>query len=911
MLGEALGDHLPPIRMVRLIRTLPGGAVILRRYPDARNDPGVALQAIWREGLASQFRARAAALSVPLLTALDNAGWVIPGDDPYGDTSADLTPPVFVPTLRTVTQTIRHGLEEVGGPPVVLCGPDHAVRSAITALVVEDPRVHLAFPGGVFVSQMTDSSDLLDVLRDIGAAIDHARLARAADVEPALHLFRTHFRQKRMLLVLDGVSDIRWIRRLWGGLGPSHRLLVTSDQPVPAEVPVQRIRVPTQSPEEAWEQLLLWAGPVAQTNAGRSLAHALATRPGLVVRCARLLGGRAPWLSPAELLAAMASVSQHSVQEELEDAALSIGLQTAPPVLAETMLALSVLPHAPATLPDDLMGTIVGAERWDAVRDHLATAGLVTCLGTGRWQIPLAVSRVIRRRSAQVPQLAASARRAAVHWARRRLTECAKDWTGDGVLSLRMRELRADRRALVGLIGRDPLGALNATEVPFGLVAWLLPHDQVRTLIARSSKLAGHPWRGSAWRWLAADLLRTNRRQDAARLLSAVVEDARRIGALAEQLDASLRLARVQHERGNVVDARALLEAAVRDAGDAGDTIREASACLALGELLDVSGDAGGAVQAHWRAVALFRDSGRPSMAAEATGRLGQLAQRSGNLEVAEERFRMQAALADAAHDRRGVTTAESRLGCLAWAAGDPETAVRWLGRALKGWEEGHAGNDPIQVVFATFTEALLATGQTEAALATCRRRIDEARTSGDLTDETAAVGAMARILASMGARSDALRLLSDALQRDRALGDRRGEALHLLEAGRIHDPRRAPRRAVVCFEAARHVAEEVGWRAGLARALEGVATAEVVLNQLPQAVRNGRGALEIYRRLGDPHSIARWEVQFGGILVAGGHPNEGHRLISTGARALADLGWAQERITKLVTGSTARSIGA
>mgnify|MGYP000306318247 CR=1 FL=1 len=911
VLGQALVRYLSGPRLMRLLQTLPGGAVVVRRHPLALRDPGAALQAVWTEGLASQFRARAAAVSPALLEALDQAGWQIPGRDPFGDTSEGIGPAPFAPSLRKVATEVRKRLRERGGPPIVVVGPKGGGCSSVAALVVEDPRVREAFPGGVFVSRGVGPGGLLDILRDAGARLAHTPLARAADLDFALAQFRNLFQRKPVLVVVDDVHDYRAVRRLWGGLGAPHKVLLTSENVLPSEVPAHRLRVAPLPGDRAEELLQLWAGRPAQTAAGRSLAHAVSGRPGLVVRCAKLIGGPRPWLTPADLLGALTAVAQRGDPLELDEAAVDTGLRTAPPVLTETMLAVGVLPPSPAVLPDDLLCTVVGAERWGAVRNRLGEAGLIECVGTGRWRIPRTVSRVVRRRGAHVPQLAASARRAAIRWARRRLREAADGWSADGALTLAQRELRADRHALIGIIGRDPLGTIDPKGLPFGLIAWVLPHGQVRTLIARSSKLAGHPWRGAAWRWLADDLLKSNRRKDAARLLSAVIREAGRTGDLPETIDATLRLARVQFERGNLVDSRELLETAVRDSERIHDRKREAEACLHLGELLDITGESDGAVDALWRAVALFRDGGEHAKAAEATGRLGMLAQSAGQLEVAEERFRMQAALADAAHDRAGVSVAERRLGRLALDAGDPDKAVYWLGRALEAREAHGAAPAGIGALLASYAEALMATGQLEAALATGRQRIDEARKAGDLTEETEAVAELSRMLAATGARAEALDLLSSAIRRDRAFGDRRGEAQHLLAAGDAHGARRTPTHAVVCFEAARLVAEDVGWREGVARALEGVATAEATLGQLGPALRDGRGALAIYQRLGDPMAIARWQVLFGGVLIAAGSAREGRRLMSGGAKALAKLGWSEQQIATLVDGGAALSLGA
>lgn len=911
VLGGALARYLSGARLERLLLTLPGGRVLLKRHPRAARDPGIALHAAWTEGLASQFRARAAAVSPALLEALDLAGWQIPDSNPFGDTSESIAPPAFAPSLRRVANLARKRLQEEGGPPVVVMGPKGGGCSSVAALLVEDPRIRDAFPGGVHVAHGVGAGGLLDILRDAGARLGHPPLARAGDLDLALAQFRNLFGRRRALIVVDDVHDYRSVRRLWGGLGAPHKVLLTSERSLPDEVPAHRLRVASLEGARADSLLQLWAGPSAQSSAGRSLAHAVSGRPGLVVRCARLIGGPRPWLTAADLLGALASVAQRGDPVELDEAAVDAGLRTAPPILTETMLAVGVLPPGPAILPDDLLCAVVGAERWGAVRHRLGEAGLVACVGSGRWRISPTVSRVVRRRSAQVPQLAASARRAAIRWARGRIHECAEDWSTDGPLSLRLRELRADRRVLVGIIGRDPLGTIEPGDIPFGLVAWLLPHSQVRNLIARSSKLAGHPWRGAAWRWLADDLLQSNRRKDAARLLSAVIREASRTGETEESIDATLRLARVQFERGNLVDARELLVSAQRAAAGGEHAHHEAEACLQLGELLDMTGETAGAVQALWRAVALFRDEGAHAKAAEATGRLGMLASRAGQLDVAEERFRMQAALADAAKDRDGVAVAERRLGRLALDAGDPEKAVYWLERALEAWEGSGTNPTGIGELLAAKAEALMATGQHARALATARRRIEEARKSGALTEETEAVAALSRMLASTGARDDALRLLSDALRRDRAFGDRRGEAQHLLASGDAHGSRRRPTHAVVCFEAARVVAENVGWREGVARALEGVATAEATLGQLGPALRDGRGALAIYERIGDPMAISRWKVLFGGVLIAAGSAREGRRLMSDGARALTDLGWTEAQVAALVDGGAALSLGA
>jgi len=913
VLGDALARHLTPFRLQLIVASLPGGTQLARRHPQVLSDPGSALQAAWSEGLAAPFRKRMEAISTELVEALDLAGWNVPRGDLLEGITDEVTAPALDPSLRRFAAGVRKRLAERGGRTVVVQGPAGSGCSAVAGLIAEDPRVHEAFPGGVLVGLMTQDEDLIDILRDWGAARGHWRLARASDLDGAIAQLRVMLGGRRSLLVLDDVGEVKPLQSLWGGLGDPHRIVMTTHTPVPKGLAVQRLSLARMSSKAAERLLLAWAGPSARTSAGRSLVQAVGGRPSLLVRAGRLIGGQRGWLSAGQLLGAVTTAVRSGTLIELDEAIVDAGIRSAPPGLAETLYGMCVLPAAPTALPVDLLSTVLGASRWESHRIALSDVGLLERAGEGRWRIPAVVLRVARRHAAHIPQLMRESMRRARSWTRRRLVEVAGQWRETGKLGMLAQELRVDRRVTVALLGRDPASLPDADRVPFSLVSWLLPHRGVQAIVGRSRELRGHPWHSPARRWLVDELLRQSRRRDAGRLLSAIIQESRQARDIAAQVDASLRLARLHHERGGLVPARTLLEESVALAEGVRDRRREAEACLALGELLDTSGEERSAVQVLWRAVALFRDGGEHARAAHATGRLGELAQRAGQVDVAAERYRMQAALADAARDPDGVARAELRLGKLALATGDAAGAIHWLERALASWDERGAGDGPETIggLLGALAEACFVLEVPEQGLGYGRRRVENARQRGDRVEEGAAIGDLARLLASSGAREDALELLSSALRRDRSMGDRRSEAHHLLSAGAAHGARREPSRAVVCYEAARVVAEEVGWRFGVAQALEGVTTAEAALGQLGPALRDARAALAIHQRLGERVALSRWQVLYGGLLIASGSAKEGRAMMSMGAKSLARVGWTPDQIAGLVDGGAAFSLGA
>ena len=913
VLGDALARHLTPLRLQLVVASLPGGSQLARRHPQALTDPGQTLQAVWSEGLAAPFCKRMECLSVEAAEALELAGWTVSPADPLHGLSDEVSAPALDPALRRLSASVRAQLAASEAGTVVVQGPSGSGCSAVAGLVAEDPRIHAAYPGGVLVGMMGPNDDLLDILRDWGAARNHWRLARAEDLSAAISQLRVMLSGQRALLVLDDVGDIQAVKAVWAGLGEPHQVLLTTHTPVPAGLAVHRISLSRLSSKTSERLLAAWAGAAASTRAGGTLLRTVAGRPSLVVRAGRLIGGSRPWLSPGQLLTAVTTASRDGTVSDLEEAIIDAGIRTAPAGFAETLYGMCVLPAAPASLPVDLLSTVLGAGRWEAHRIALADVGFLERVGPGRWRIPKVVLRVARRHAARIPQLMRESLRRARSWTRRRLVEAGLRWRDAGPLGTLARELRIDRRVLVALLGRDPAGLPDAERVPFALVSWLMSRESVQALASRGGELRMHPWHGATRRWLVAELLRNNRRQDASRLLSTIIQESRQAKDIAGQVDAAIQLARLHQERGRPAPARALLEDAVTLAEQARDRRREAEGCLALGELLDAASEDRAAVQVLWRSVALFRDGGEHARAAHATGRLGDLAQRAGQFDVAAERFRMQAALADAARDQDGVASAELRLGRLSLATGDPAGAVHWLERALASWDERGAGDGPkaLGSLLGALAEASFATGEPEQGLVYGKRRVEEARQCGDRGEEGAAIGELACLLASTGARTEALALLSSALYRDRSIGDKRSEAHHLLSAGAAHGPRREPSRALVCFEAARLVAEEVGWRAGVAQALEGVATAEAALSQGALALRDARAALAIHRRLGEPVALARWQVLYGGLLIASGATQEGRQMMSGGANSLARLGWTPDQIAELVDGGASFSLGA
>lgn len=908
-LGDTLAAHLPLDRLVQLVLALPGGGSILKQHPEAARSHGDALDAIWNAGLAAHFRNRVASLTPALVRALDIAGWT---SDPLpGIRTVHLVPPALDPGLRRLVASVRTWLATTEETPIVISGPVGAGCSSVCALVAEDPRISAAFGGGILVAD--GRVPLLDTLRDWGTVLDLPELARVSSVSLGLARIRALASGRPGLLVLDGVDQLEVLETLRAHLGPTYRVVASTHIKVPDDAAFRVLRLTSVSAKASEHLVLGWGGRGARNVSGRSLASALRGHPALLVRAGRLVSPSLGWMTTTELLADMGHALRDSDFVEIEEAMVSSCARRAPSDVHDALIALSILPAAPISAPDDLFGSLVGRRRWAAVRDGMVQAGLVEPAGELRWQIPEVVRRVARRIAASVPGLIERSRSVALGWAVRRVAEAGPTWRDVGPIGTLAAELRVDRRLLAKLLGPDLVGVLSGLPVPFGFVAWWLPEAQVQRLAQQVVAAPTGPWTLAARQWGVDSLVREGRRSDAARVLSAVIKDARARGDIATGIDAVLQLADLHSARGLLAQGRGLLEDAIRLSARVGDHHREGRANLALGLLLDQSNEAALASETLWRAVALFRDAADPARASEATGHLGRLAQQAGQLDVAAERFRMQAALADAAQNHAGVARAETSLARLALLRGEAQDAVTWFRKVVARWDRAGVGVSPeaLGSLLHGYADACFAAGLVSEGLAAAERRVQECRFQGQATDEAEALADLACRLGEIGNRAEALALLSRALARDRMLGSRRAEAQHLLAAAQIHGYQRLPGPALVCFEAARVVAEDVGWREGVAKALEGVARGEVLLGQWGPALRDAQAALTLYRRLGDTEAEARWQVMFGGILLGAGLSERGRTEMGEGARRLAALGWSADRIRGLLDGGTAVSMRA
>lgn len=774
---------------------------------------------------------------------------------------------------------------------------------AVLALVVEDPRVQNAFSGGVFVVRRPGRASLAPLLRDLGTAAGHAGLASAPDFEAALAQLRVAVAGRRSLVVVEGATDVVFLRPLWRALGADHRVLISTDNTVPDSLPAVRLGAPARMRGVDAEAVFLgFGGEAARSVTGRAVAQAVRRDRRLVAYAGRLVGSG--FVAPADLLSTIGQLpgGELGLDAELSEGLIDTGLRGTPPSLRDAVVKLSALPALPASLPESVLRRVVGTDTWRHLRDPLVAVGWLTPAGMRRYALDPLVMRVARRYAVSTPERIRAARSVLRDWAVERVVAI------DGPV-----RLWPDRRAVETALAVDPVGTLGAAGVSFDRAVQVLGDRTVRAVAARAGELRGHPWEGPVRGWLVDQLVREGRRRDARRLLRATYQDAVQQGDVDGEIASLLRLDRLRADRGRLVPARESLETALHRAAATGRREAEAAACVALAEVLDLGGETKAAVAALWRAGALFEALGQVKPRVDTLLRLGQAAPELGQLGAARMRCEEALALAESASDVDSQAEASAQLGAVALHSHDAATARKWLRRALSWWDDHGAAAQPRHLlrVLAGLARASEQLGHTDDALAFARRRIEDGSLLGDWVEESQAIADLARQLAASGARRDAMKLVTSALARARALGDKRGEATQLLAAGAVHGPRVDPPRAVVCFEAARIVAEDIGWRSGLAQALDGICSAEAAMGQLGAALRDGRAALEIYRGLGDPAALARAQLLMGGLLIATGADDEGRAEMASGARRLAQLGWPHHEIAGLVDGSAALSIGA
>ena len=880
----------------RLLSTLPDGGALLAQVSKSSGEAGHILRHVREARLVGQLRARVAALRPDLLEALDHILPPAVGMTAIRSSGAALPVPLASRWLRGFADDLGQSLRDPSHHTTVLTGPPGSGRTALLALVAEDPRTHAAFPGGVHVSCGIHSGGLLDILRDIGTHWGHGPLARAIDLERALAQLRNQLLDRPFLLIVDDVADFRPLQRLRSGLGQGHHLLLTTTRLPTEPLEARVLRIPPLDAHRAERLFSSWAPDLSDTPATRSLARALSVRASLVLRSARLLSGPDGWLDPSDLLTALRAAPFRSTPDALAAPLAETALQAASPRLVEALQPLHSLPCEPVVLPEALVHSVVGASQWATVCATASAAGFVRCIAPGLWTIPRACHDVLCSRAARGGNHSVEARKRALRWVRSELASASAHWHATGPVPPALQRARTHRMLLLRLLGPDLPTESTATGISFGLVAWLLPRPWVEDAVARLRSQPHHPWHGAAWRWEAEHLQSIGRGSDAIQLLTTMA----RSRHSADATDAAFRLAALLVQNGHPDRACPVLQQLAAKARQQHASARAAQAALRLGTIHSDQQRWTLAREAFCSAADAFRVAQSTVGAVEATGRLCLVAASCGLPDEAAEHLRRQTALAALVADRTQLTEVYERLAIAAVAHDQPDQALTWLNRAARSGPATDAPRLQPPAALAARAAALLAIGRVPEALSSAHQRIEAARLRCDLSEEAEATSVLARMLVKHGGGDEALQLLTDALLQDRAVGDGQSEVRHLIDAAETHHALGSFFPALVCFDAAQVVAAREGWRDGEAMALERGARCAMHSGQTERALRYGHRALLARRTQQQVEPLARWMVIFGGMVITAGARDHGQQLQKRGAQVLAEQGWSKQQLAEL-----------
>jgi tetratricopeptide (TPR) repeat protein len=151
--------------------------------------------------------------------------------------------------------------------------------------------------------------------------------------------------------------------------------------------------------------------------------------------------------------------------------------------------------------------------------------------------------------------------------------------------------------------------------------------------------------------------------------------------------------------------------------------------------------------------------------------------------------------------------------------------------------------------------------GNTTEQVTTFKAEVEAAQQSGDLQQESAALGNLGLAYRDLGQMEQAIAYHQQALAIHREIGDRQGEAHQLGNLGIAHSILGQEEAGIEYFRQALAIYREIGHRRGEAGQLGNLALAFRAVGQVEQAIAYQQQALAIDReigyRLGEAHHLA------------------------------------------------------
>jgi DNA-binding SARP family transcriptional activator len=782
--------------------------------------------------------------------------------------AADMPPPAQLPPdttdftgraihLRQLDRLLPNG--DRASPPVVVAGLAGVGKTALAvhwghsaAPRFPDGQLYIDVRGYSSDRPLTPLETLGKLLRALGAPADRI----PTDVDEASAMYRTMLAGRRMLVLIDNVHRVDWLRPVLPA-APGCLCLVTSRSQLGGLVAVEAAQPVTLDVLTEAEALSLLAKIIgtertdAEPEAAKDLIHACGLLPlALRIAAARLVldrtgriedlaarlrpGARLDTLRiPGDPRASLVAAFDHSyvvLEAEPRCAFRLIGLVPDVDLTVDSVAALAGVANAAAR----------------AILEHLTAAHLVERI-SGRYAVHDLVREYAAARAMaedDQPTRAEAVGRLTGWWLRNvdaaaslvstppvRLAlpaEFAGPILPFDTHSRALEWLDAERANLVATIHHAA-----ASHDP--QAAWLLA-DFLRGYFRRGMHLA--EWIGAAEAAIqAAD--------------AAPAKAGRRAGAISE-----LSLALAYQAMGRPGAAVAHFTVALSRARRAGWPEVEASAIGNLGVMAWRGGDMTQAARRLRRAVGIARRIGSPGIEANNLGNLGVLHQALGQLTAAVKAFQELIPLFQRIGSREGEAHANSNMSDALMHLGQPADAVAYGTRAAELFRDIGDTAEAVALIHIAASRCLQrryvdAAEHAGMALAIARR-------SEHRYIEVDCLDVLARVrrgqgdpMTALDLARQAVRLAVDLDDAEKRADSRLGLAETYLALGRIDDALREAKEV-----------EELTYINGLrireGHALTVLAEVQLAAGNPRSAAQHARDALRICRRMGELALVGR-----------------------------------------------------
>ncbi len=345
------------------------------------------------------------------------------------------------------------------------------------------------------------------------------------------------------------------------------------------------------------------------------------------------------------------------------------------------------------------------------------------------------------------------------------------------------------------------------------------------------------------------------------------------LGQTAQAAEHLAAIGQVHLATGDVRAGLATLEQAVAAAEGSGDLRCQLGLLERLAHAQALAGqDYAAALATARRACALAEDAGDPALAAEAAAAhalAGQMCQPLARWDEAAAHYERAATLAEQAGDRYTAATCAEGLAEVHSRKGDYAAAQAALERALAIYAA-----DPALVNAAIRVRGALGRlawdwGRPEQALAHYIAALAQAEAAG----LASWAGAMARDIGNLYAYALALPHEAQAYYRRAAAtfaaaADPESRVEAERQAGDLALAAGDVALAIQHYAAARRQARRNGDRLAVAGCESALAAAHAARGDAEQALRHGRAAVRLYRRLGLPAQLGQAELDLAGLLT-------------------------------------------